>query len=651
MATLTGADIVSILILSRTTNGRPPPAADSQRAAALWAAIAARFAAEADPRYRAASADFERRPARHQEAFGRLLDDLLARDPAFAAQLARLYNPPPARPPAPPPARVAPPRPTPAARPPVVKESVRNRSSRGAPLPAPLAELCDRLMAYFNKEELRNLALDLRLNHEDIPDEKVSRYSRGLVMRCWREGKLEALLAAAARLRPQADWAISLAGVPARPPREFDHDDETPFVQIVRKVVRSVFSDWTQVAVALGGLFLFIAIVYGANVISRQPERMTGEFNIAVAKMDLTALNATDADYGPLIIKMIATELENQLKSLGTDFQVSTDKMPLIHLNDVPAAARLAEKVNADVVIYGSAFMANDEVHFTPHFYVNDTDHPAVADLNGSDYLENSVSIPVKLLNPDNPQTKEIAARAALLTDFTQALVYLAFDDLRAARVAIDNAVERVKTDETLAGLAGYEVIYLYASHIARLAGDLPAAETHAQQALELSDNTYARGHIALGNIYYDQNPPQFAAAKTAYLAAIEQASILDDLVAQNLIIAKASLGLGNLALGSLSAIHGTPGLPCDGEVQPYAEEGLARFRAVVTAFEAADEQDPLLSALAGQAWAGIGDIHKLCGQAQDAAASYRAALALPLPPAMKKQIEAALADLEGVGG
>jgi hypothetical protein len=620
--------LVTLIVSSQTTNGHPWPAGEAQRADAVYRAIRERFAADSSPEARAALADFEHHPTRHQEAFRRALDDLLVRDPAFAAQIERLINPPPAP-------AVAPNHPQPAKTKasPANKTPAKDVTYNGPPpLPAPLAALCDRLMATFNLEELRDLALDLGINPEEIPGTTTPKYSRGLILRCWRDGKLDALTATAARLRPNADWAIPLAGLPATPPAEFDHEESA--IQVIIKQLRSFFSD--RQLVALVALILALAGAIGLYWWqSNQPDRMTGEFNIAVAEIDLEGDEA-DKVYAPIITQQITDILSQELDNIDAGVQISDVNMHRVQ--DEAGARRLAEQVAADVVIWGKAESLPDgDIRFTPHFYVNATKHPNVFEVNGSDFLEQAVKVAKTSLDEEPPDTAAIAARAALVTHFTQALVYLAFDDLASASREIEAAVQRVERDESLAGLEGYEVVHLYASQIARLEGRWDDAEAHIADAFALTDGNYARGHIARANILFDRG--DYAAAHAAYLAAMDQ-----DAPPGDLIDAKASLGLGNLALSSLIDISNPN---CNAEEQTRRDEAIARYRAVIAAYEAATNPDDRLRQLAGQAWAYTGEVYEICGDRSAAAEAYRAALALPLPEKLAEEIRAHLALLE----
>src|SRR5690606_14802719 len=80
-------DLISLLIRSRRPNGQPLPAEEAARAGAVWRLVRDRFDAEPAPVYGEALAAFERQPARNQESFRHLLEDLLRRDSEFAAGL------------------------------------------------------------------------------------------------------------------------------------------------------------------------------------------------------------------------------------------------------------------------------------------------------------------------------------------------------------------------------------------------------------------------------------------------------------------------------------------------------------------------------------------------------------------------------------
>lgn len=642
MSSPAGADIVRLLVRYRQNGLEPLSPEETAAAARLGSAIRERFAAETSAAFHEAFDDFERQPARRQEGFRRLLDDLMRRDPAFANRLGLIlataaehapsagYSPPPA----------------------TVRrvDTVVISPSSGAlpdgpaPLPPALADLCARLMAAFNLEEMKDLALNLGFIPDTIPSITLQANARGLILACWRAAKIDRLVAEATRLRPAADWAVSLAGLPPVPPPEFDHDD-MPFVRQTIlaetvKNIRSVFSDTRQVALVLAVALGVAALIYGVRWYRQQPERMTGEFNIAVAGIDMEAAGA-DSIYGPIISQQIASILNQELDSFSRDVQVSDHNMGVV--NTYEDAERLADRANAHMVIYGKAEVFDDTVRHTPQFYVNDTAHAAMLEVNGTDFLEEAIPLDKDSLEQEPPDTAEIAARAALLTDFARALVYLAFEDLDAAAGEIESAMRRVETDEWLTGKPGYEVIYLYASQIARLGGRPEQAEAYVREALGRNEG-YARGYIALGNLYYNRG--DLAATRDAYLQAIALSQLQGE-PEDDLTVAKASLGLGNIALQSLEQIVNRD---CNGEDRGRAEEALSRYQVVIDSYEAAREPGELLGQLTGQAYAGVGIVHRACGRLDPAAEAFRVALTLPLPAPVATETRNSLVELEAIG-
>ena len=119
---------------------------------------------------------------------------------------------------------------------------------------------------------------------------------------------------------------------------------------------------------------------------------------------------------------------------------VSGERMPVV--GDATAAKRLAEQVNAQLVIYGSAEAAGDTIRYTPRFYVLlDTVQADVGEMQGDASLEAPLSFTLPELLEATPPTGRTAAAAGLLTSFVRALVNLAGDDIPAARHHIDTAV------------------------------------------------------------------------------------------------------------------------------------------------------------------------------------------------------------------
>lgn len=606
------AEVVDLLTQAWSPDGAPPVGDDAVRAAAVGDAVDLRFIAESSPTLDATVADFKRQPARHQAAFRLALDELLRRDPDFAAELDGLLAvPAPANDAADgkAPGRFAWPL------------AWLTRSRTPLPLPPGLRPLYDGLSTLFSQSELDDVALTMNFAPGDIRRDNRLHFARGLVLACWRAGKpkLRELQKEAARLRPYQSWPLTLVDLPDRPSHDYD-DKLNYFV--------SLFSDTRQVLAFLGVVLVVAAAVGIAVWYSRQPRRMTAGFNVAVAQLVETPENAA-GDLGAVLSRQIATELSREYDNLALDeIAVSAENMPRVAS---PQQARdLANRVNANVVIYGTVERVGNWLYVRPGFSVHDPYRPDVAELNGDYGLDAQIVYDLCLPPADCPASvlpsAEVGLRSTILTDFTKALVYMSSGDLPAARAAIDRAL---RTSDEYSGrygeYAGEEVLYVTASYISQSQGEAPAAEAYASRALGLNPN-YGRGHIALANVYYTTG--QLAAARDAYVTALA----LPDQPAEALVPEKAHFGLGNVLSAQLLDVVNNPAATVE-ERDRLAEESLGHYEAVLSAFDSWPKPDIRLQTMAADSQALIGRVYHALGRLQPAAEAYRAALSMTPPP------------------
>jgi hypothetical protein len=73
-------------------------------------------------------------------------------------------------------------------------------------LPGDLAAIRDNLIEYFNKAELRGLAFELGIRHEELPGETLSELAQSLVIYCRQRGRLGELVDLGRRERPHVSW-------------------------------------------------------------------------------------------------------------------------------------------------------------------------------------------------------------------------------------------------------------------------------------------------------------------------------------------------------------------------------------------------------------------------------------------------------------
>lgn len=520
----------------------------------------------------------------------------------------------------------------------------RPDSSAAPLLPPPLFDLRDRLSAAFSLDELQELAFSLGIEADTLPGDRRGTFALALARAGWCRGLLDGLLAEAARLRPRADWVWDAAALPA-PPHEGCEDDPLPRP--------TVFSDWRQVVAFMVLLLLASAGVFGAWKLASRPREMTGAFNVAVAGVQVVAAEpgAPVAGVGQRLQREVVTLLDRELTELGaTGVQVSGARMPVV-ADDADAAA-LSRQVDAHLVVRGEAWVdRNGVVDFLPVYYVNlpANTHGDLSELNGGHALNAPLRIPPGAPDGWPPPTGQTAEGAAVLARFAQALVYLAADDLPAARETVEAAADLSEAyAEQYGEFEGRAVIYLFASHIARLQAtaarttDPAGAAAHLRRAAAHADTTralrpdYDRAHIALANIYFE-TPGQMGEAFRAYEAALrlaQEAEVDTAFVAQ-----KAHLGLGNVLLVRLHELSAA-GVEV-AEMEPLAAEALAHFAAAAAL---PTQPAELQRTLAGEALANSGHVHALMGNGGAATAAFCAAQAYPLRPTPAAGVDDALA-------
>ena len=495
------------------------------------------------------------------------------------------------------------------------------RSRTPLPLPPGLRPLTDGLSTWFSLDDLENLALTVGLDPGDIRRDTRLHFARGLVLACWRVGKpkLRELRDEAKRLRPKQEWPLTLVDLPARP--SWNYDDRLSFIV-------TIFSDTRQVLAFLGVVLVVAAAVRAAVWYANQPRRMTAEFNVAVAQLVETPEGTADG-LGAVLSQQIATELSREYDSLALDeIAVSAENMPPVATPQ--QAIDLANRINANLVIYGTVERVDNGLYVTPRFSVHDPFRQDVAELNGDHGLDAQIVYDLCQPPADCPApilpSPEVGLRSTILTDFTKALVYLSSGDLRAARTAIDRALRT--SDEYSAqysGFAGEEVLYVTASYISQSQGEAPAAEAYARRALGLNPN-YGRGHIALANVDYTAG--RLAAARDGY----ETALALPDQPAEALVPAKAHFGLGNVLSAQLLDVINNPAATL-AERERLGAAALGHYEAVLAAFAGERKPDIRFQTMAADSQALIGRVHHALGRLQPAAEAYRAALSMTPPP------------------
>lgn len=260
----------------------------------------------------------------------------------------------------------------------------------------------------------------------------------------------------------------------------------------------------------------FVYLVF----LPRGPKEMSGEFNVAVAQFGQldTAGTIVAKDDSKNLSRWLFERLQAEYKSLMPEIntQIWHDSLDLgVRIGIIQglnpetraeAAADLAKRIKADLVVYGNLATEGEAARFIPEFYVAELDD-AAEEIVGRHELGAPIQLqlPVDRLGTRLQFNHKLSARAKALTFFTLGLAWEFSDRPDRALDFFQQAagVEDWADDE------GKEVVYLFIGREAfilwRKGEDMESEALEAfQRALELNPD-YVRANIGLGNFYYQK--------------------------------------------------------------------------------------------------------------------------------------------------
>ncbi len=294
----------------------------------------------------------------------------------------------------------------------------------------------------------------------------------------------------------------------------------------------------TGSVVAFGSIiFLAVGAIIFVSWWQSQPAIMPkNEFNIAVATF-VAVPKSADPAVAEAASQMVFSFVDAEYRSSGLEkVNVAHEHIGAIH--DYAEAERLANRINATVVIYGDVIVVGDQAALEPKFYVSDPFEPNVSEISG----QHQLSLPVKfdtreILNFQSGVNEALRLKSSVLIDFTKGLAYLSNEDLQPA---LDSFEAAIASANSYGDFEGKEVLYLFASHVARKLKNYQLAQQYIDQALKIN-HAYARAYIGQANIYYSQL--DFNLALKYYTDAMQ----IEDPPENALIPEKANLGIGNV--------------------------------------------------------------------------------------------------------
>lgn len=386
------------------------------------------------------------------------------------------------------------------------------------------------------------------------------------------------------------------------------------------------FTLWGAV-VFIVGLIGLIGTLYGFGFF--QPKReMSGDFRVAVAAFEVRG-DRDDRPMGEELAEGVYLRMEQAFEELNPNFTIGLwgpDEVEPIRGATrearAVAAARLADEIGADVIVYGLVDATRPVWILTPEFYISDENLIDAQEITG----QHEIGQPFEATGQGNVATRiavstKLGARAQLLSLLTVGLSYYAARDYGAAQ-AVFGQVER---EYDWSEMGGREVLYLLLGNAAGKNDNLDVAESAYQKALAENPD-YSRAYGGLGSVYYIR--ALRPADETGNLAAIdvelinqsissyERAAVASIKPALSDIDTKVHFGLGQGYL----ALH------LQDANQPVAP-AIREFTAVIDDY--GDGENPRVVELAAEAHARLGLIYIMRGDVFGAIAEYEKAVEL----------------------
>ncbi len=394
---------------------------------------------------------------------------------------------------------------------------------------------------------------------------------------------------------------------------------------------------------ALLGIYWGI-VAFGEGAKPTPVPQMRGDYNIAVAAFQARDAdgNAVKTDKGVDLADELAGQIAGDIQVLSAeDIEFQLLRPAQVGFVDgasdgerAASAQRLADTLNADLLLYGNLVVERDHTSLIPRLYVSEGRLGYAPELAGHHQVSDPIEVADSIeSNPVAPKLlrEKLAQHAVGLAKFVVGQGYFRLDDLpQAARwfedgyaSSSDNQIRRV--------------ILLFLGSTAAMQNDLPTARVFYQRALEV-DPEYARAELGRSQVQFLEAKDNCRPGQVddqAIAGAIEgyQRALLMDSQPFDEIRTKANLYLGYAYLCRWLAA------PTDGQEEALALRDRARdaFRYVVDRYQ--QTNDPAIRYLAEAAWQSLGGMYAtmsekgrdrdLAAQAEDA---YRQAVALGRP-------------------
>ncbi len=396
-------------------------------------------------------------------------------------------------------------------------------------------------------------------------------------------------------------------------------------------------------------LFPFLWLLYAEvipTVFLKTPVRMSGEWNVTVAGFANlnTDLQSTDVE---LIHDVFFNRFEQEMLDLGNNTNLvvqvwGSEQIGSISGNSVEERAleaqKMANEINADMVIYGNVQQVEDGYILQPEFYIRADNYYEAEELIGQHRFGGPISIvATRDALPSQIQLNiELTRRAKILALVTRGLsLYLI--------KSYDQAFElftQANQDDLWSNSNGRESVYLFQANAALLQQQFDQARSALEQAVKINPD-YGRGYIGLGIVHYVLASE--SASQTSFTPDGQELKLSMDFYEKALSVAetqpssaeipsKAAFGIGQIYLTKWILGEDT------------RDRSIEEFQKVITRY--ADGQEPQLQELASESHARLAVIYRQDNQIEAALAEFQHALKLSTFPARKGLYHASISAI-----
>jgi tetratricopeptide (TPR) repeat protein len=241
------------------------------------------------------------------------------------------------------------------------------------------------------------------------------------------------------------------------------------------------------------------------------PKPLSGDLNVAVAPFAVGDGGAP-ASQGERLAEAVRGTLAEQLKAQRERTDVTFRVAPPPELDPLEgasegeraaAAERVAARLQADIVVYGTVRDDPDETVVTPSFYLSPRSLGDAAELVGGHRLGAPLVVRGSLAGSVAARVELrqlLAARTRTLSEFVVGFSHFARQDFGKAERWFERAEQ---ASETAGGDAG-EVVHLFLGHAAGRSGNFAAAEDAYSAALRVAPE-YARARFGIAEVRFQR--------------------------------------------------------------------------------------------------------------------------------------------------